>query len=100
MGSKIMQVDEEMVRKIAHLARLHLEEEFIPMYSSKLTNIFNLVETISDLDVSNCTPMAHPLEVSQPLREDTITETDQREKLLQNSKHKKAGLILVPKVIE
>ena len=44
--------------------------------------------------------MSHPLNISQPLRKDEVTEENQRESLQEGSPHTKAGLFLVPKVID
>ena len=52
------------------------------------------------VDTSGVTPMAHPLDAVQRLREDAVTESDQREHFQQVAPAVEAGLYLVPKVIE
>jgi aspartyl-tRNA(Asn)/glutamyl-tRNA(Gln) amidotransferase subunit C len=44
--------------------------------------------------------MAHPLEATQRLRADTVTETDERDRFQENAPSTENGLYLVPKVIE
>lgn len=88
------------VKKVAHLARLALEETEIPKYSHELSTILNLVAQMDAIDTANITPMAHPLNVEQPLRADVVSETNQRQLFQQLAPATEAGLYLVPKVIE
>ncbi len=88
------------VKKVAHLARLALEEHEIPKYSQELSNILGLVAQMDAVDTTTIAPMAHPLNVPQPLREDVVTETNQRELFQRIAPATEAGLYLVPKVIE
>ena len=95
-----MSLDSNDVNKIAHLARLAIDEKDVPGYTSNLSDILNLVEQMNSVDTDNVVPMAHPLDVSQRLREDVVTEEDQRENFQQIAPQVEAGLYLVPKVIE
>ncbi|NOQ81256.1 MAG: Asp-tRNA(Asn)/Glu-tRNA(Gln) amidotransferase subunit GatC [Methylophaga sp.] len=95
-----MSLDKTDVEKIAHLARLAIDENDIPDYARDLSNIFNLVEQLSDADTSNISPMAHPFDAHQRLREDVITETNQRDLFQSIAPKTDAGVYLVPQVIE
>ncbi len=96
----VMSLDKTDVEKIAHLARLGINQQDIPEYAQTLSNIFALVEQMNEVDTSGIIPMAHPLDAVQRLREDKVTETDNR-KLFQSIAPKtKAGVYLVPQVIE
>ncbi len=95
-----MSITAEEVKKIAYLARLSIQEENIQMYANNLSGILDLVAQMDAVDTDSVEPMAHPQDVSQRLREDKVTETDQREKFLQNAPATEEGLFLVPKVIE
>lgn len=89
------------VEKIAHLARLSVSENEIPEYATNLTNIIELAEKINHADTEHLTPMAHPLtSLTQRLREDEVTETNQRDKYQAIAPLTEAGVYLVPKVIE
>lgn len=95
-----MPLDRQEVEKIAHLARLTLNAEQIPLYAEDLSKILELVAHINEADTDGITPMAHPLEhLTQRMREDTVTETDQREKFQKIAPSTEAGLYLVPQVI-
>jgi|TARA_B110000908_G_scaffold170537_1_gene230428 aspartyl-tRNA(Asn)/glutamyl-tRNA(Gln) amidotransferase subunit C len=95
-----MSLDKTDVKKIAHLARLAIDEQAIPSYAKDLTNIFNLVEQLSAVDTANITPMAHPLDANQRLRADKVTEANQRELFQTIAPKTEAGIYLVPQVIE
>lgn len=96
-----MPLERHEVEKIAHLARLTLTEAQIPFYASNLSKIFDLVAHINEAKTQGIEPMAHPLEsLNQRLREDLVTETDQRELFQSIAPATEAGLYLVPKVID
>ncbi|MBI2381591.1 MAG: Asp-tRNA(Asn)/Glu-tRNA(Gln) amidotransferase subunit GatC [Gammaproteobacteria bacterium] len=95
-----MSLGSEEVKKIAHLARIAIDDANIPAYATNLNNILALVEQMNAVDTSSVEPMAHPLNVSQRLREDRVTEPNQRELFQGLAPKTEAGLYLVPKVIE
>jgi aspartyl-tRNA(Asn)/glutamyl-tRNA(Gln) amidotransferase subunit C len=95
-----MSLNPKDIKKIAHLARLQIDEEDIPGYVRNLSEILALVEQMNYVNTSDVTPMAHPQDVSQRLRADKITETDQRAHFQENAPLAAAGLYLVPRVIE
>ena len=88
------------VRKVAHLARLAMSEAEIETSRSQLSGIFALIEEMQAIDTRGIEPMSHAQDVSQRLREDTVTETDQRELFQSVAPQVEAGLYLVPQVIE
>ena len=88
------------VENIAHLARLTIKPEDIPEYTHNLSNILALVEQMNAVDTSGVTPMAHPLDMVQRLRDDAVTQNNEREKFQAIAPHTEAGLYLVPKVID
>jgi len=95
-----MSLDKTGIRKIAWLARLAIAEEDIPDYSRELSGILAMVEQMRSVDTGDCAPLAHPMEIKARLREDEITEINQRDKFQSNAPDVDQGLYLVPKVIE
>lgn len=95
-----MSLDKTDIEKIAHLARLAIDENDISSYARDLNNIFNLVEQMNGADTSDITPMAHPLDAHQRLRKDIVTEFNQRELFQSIAPKTEAGVYLVPQVIE
>lgn len=88
------------VKKIAHLARLNMSEHDIALYLPQLSTIFALVEQMNQVDTSHIEPLANPLDLSQRMRADVITETNQRDAFQAIAPQVEAGLYLVPKVID
>jgi aspartyl-tRNA(Asn)/glutamyl-tRNA(Gln) amidotransferase subunit C len=95
-----MSLDKHDVEKIAHLARLSIQEDDIPHYARDLNNILNLVDQLSAADTNDIFPMAHLFDVYQRLRPDAVTEVNQREAFQAIAPKTEAGVYLVPKVIE
>ncbi|MCK5639633.1 MAG: Asp-tRNA(Asn)/Glu-tRNA(Gln) amidotransferase subunit GatC [Gammaproteobacteria bacterium] len=95
-----MSLDRSDVEKIAHLARLAISEEDIPGYTHNLSNILDLVAQMDAVDTSGVEPMAHPLDATQRLRADEVSETNQREAFQKIAPATEASLYLVPQVIE
>ena len=87
------------VEHIAHLARLEVSNDEIADYVAKLSSIIDLVAKLGELDTSNVLPMAHPLDMSQRLRPDEVTETNQRDLYQRNAQAVGRGFYRVPKVI-
>ncbi len=95
-----MSLDKDQVGQIATLARLNLRPEEHAELVDKLSRIVDFVDHLSAADTSGVIPMAHPLDVTQRLRPDVVTETNQRDDYQQNAPSVTEGLYLVPKVIE
>ncbi|HSG11321.1 MAG TPA: Asp-tRNA(Asn)/Glu-tRNA(Gln) amidotransferase subunit GatC [Gammaproteobacteria bacterium] len=95
-----MALDASDVEKIAHLARLGIDADDVPGYTRNLSDILAFVEQLNAVDTRDIKPLAHPLEATQRLRPDTVTETNDRENFQQVAPHTENGLYLVPKVIE
>ncbi|MEW6445103.1 MAG: Asp-tRNA(Asn)/Glu-tRNA(Gln) amidotransferase subunit GatC [Pseudomonadota bacterium] len=95
-----MTIEPSEVKKIAHLARLAVDEAEVGRYAHDLSGILALVERMNQADTQGIEPMAHPLDMAQRLRPDAVTEPDQRELFQLNAPAVESGLFLVPKVIE
>lgn len=95
-----MSLSQDEVIKIAHLARLSLSADDLQRYAPQLSRILGFIEQMKQTDTTQIEPLAHPLDLSQRLRADTITEPDLREKFQDIAPQVEAGLYLVPKVIE
>ncbi|RTZ61705.1 MAG: Asp-tRNA(Asn)/Glu-tRNA(Gln) amidotransferase GatCAB subunit C [Gammaproteobacteria bacterium] len=95
-----MKLNENEVENIAHLARVEISAAEAAAYAADLSSILQLVAQMNAVDTDSIKPMAHPHEAPLRLREDEVTETNQREKLMANAPLAEKGLFLVPKVIE
>jgi len=65
-----------------------------------LGRILQLVEEMQSVDTQGVEPVSNPLDGIQRLREDRVTEEDQRELFLANAPESEQGLFLVPRVVE
>ena len=95
-----MTIKIEEVRQIARLARLALNEGEAERYADDLNNILGLVERMNARDTSGVEPMSNPLDATQRLRPDAVTETVDRERFQDQAPQAEDGLYLVPKVID
>ena len=74
-----MALDRSDVEKIAHLAHLGLAEADLPPITAALNSILGLVDQMQAVNTDGIEPLAHPLEASQRLRADVVTEVNNRE---------------------
>ncbi|POZ63154.1 Asp-tRNA(Asn)/Glu-tRNA(Gln) amidotransferase subunit GatC [Chromobacterium alticapitis] len=95
-----MSLTHQDVARIAKLARIEVSEAEIAATADKLNNIFGLIEKMQEVNTDGIEPMAHPQDVSLRLRDDVVTETNQRERFQAVAPQVEKGLFLVPKVIE
>ena len=99
-----MSLTRQDVEKIAHLARLSITEQEMPVYVTSLSSIVDFVDELSRAQIGHVEPMAHPLEAHLPggqrLRPDEVIETDQHQIYQSVAPAVEDGLYLVPKVIE
>jgi len=88
------------ISAIAHLARLGVEPEDLAPLAADLSSVLDLVEQLQAIDTEAVEPMAHPASASLWLRDDEVTETDQRDTLQAPAPETQDGYFLVPRVIE
>ena len=99
-----MALTSDDVGRIAQLARLELRDEEATAMQAQLNEFFAIVEKMRAVDTSGVEPLYTPLsaieDVTLRLREDAVTESNQREANMANAPARDEGLFLVPKVIE
>ncbi|MFB0970267.1 MAG: Asp-tRNA(Asn)/Glu-tRNA(Gln) amidotransferase subunit GatC [Pseudomonadales bacterium] len=93
-------MDKDVVLNIAELAQLQIEDDEVDHYVDSLGRILQLVEEMQSVDTQGVEPVSNPLDGIQRLREDRVTEEDQRELFLANAPESEQGLFLVPRVVE
>jgi aspartyl-tRNA(Asn)/glutamyl-tRNA(Gln) amidotransferase subunit C len=95
-----MSLNSADIKRIAHLARIEVSNSEAEATLTKLTGILGLIEQMQAVDTKGIVPMSHSQDVTQRLREDLVTETNQRELFQSIAPAVEGGLYLVPKVIE
>ncbi|MFH0934501.1 MAG: Asp-tRNA(Asn)/Glu-tRNA(Gln) amidotransferase subunit GatC [Pseudomonadota bacterium] len=88
------------VEKVARLARLAMNDQEIQAAQVQLNNIFGLIAEMQAVDTKGIAPMSHSQDLAQRLREDAVTEPDQRAAFQAIAPQVEQGLYLVPQVIE
>ena len=95
-----MSLSHKDVQKVAQLARLKMSEAEIETARAQLSSIFDLIAEMQAVDTAGIEPMSHAQDLAQRLREDVVTEANQRELFQSIAPQVEAGLYLVPQVIE
>jgi len=93
-------LSKEQVQHIATLARLSVDENEIDDVVEKLSSIVDFVDQLQAAPTDDVVPMAHPMDMSQRLRADVVTEDNERDRIQQNAPSVQDGLYLVPRVLD
>lgn len=93
-------ISKDDVKRVAHLARIGIDSTEIDTYTADLDRILDLVEQMNEISTQGIEPLAHPQDMQLRLREDTVTESDQRALFQSIAPQTDQGHYLVPKVIE
>jgi len=88
------------VLRLAHLARIDIDATAAREVHAKLDAIFTLINELQAIDTTGIAPMSHAQDVSAPLRDDAITESDHHADYQRGAPAVEDGLYLVPRVIE
>lgn len=88
------------VRKIAFLSRIEVNENELEGLSGELSGILDWIEQLQQVDVENIEPLASVVELTQPMRQDVITDGGKQAKILANAPEAIDGYFTVPKVVE
>ena len=92
------------ISRIANLARLELDAPASERMRGQLNDFFDIVQAMRAVDTTGVTPLAHPFEtngdIALRLREDIVSEPDDRQANQRSAPSVEAGLFLVPRVVE
>ncbi len=95
-----MAVDTETVKRIAFLARLKIEEDKIEETKKEFNDILEWVEQLNEVNTDNVEPLESVNEFHLALRDDVVSEGNQRDDVLCNAPDAEYGYFVVPKVVE
>ena len=95
-----MSLDPATVRRIAKLARLHVEDGDVPRLQGELNGILGWIEQLNEVDVEGIAPLAGAAAMAMRLREDTVTDGGIPELVLANAPDRAGNFYAVPKVVE
>jgi aspartyl-tRNA(Asn)/glutamyl-tRNA(Gln) amidotransferase subunit C len=95
-----MQVDDALVKRIAHLARIRVRDEDVGHLKGELTSILAFVEQLSEVDTSGVEPMTSSIRMEMKKREDVVDDGGRADDIVANAPEKEDHYFLVPKVVE
>jgi aspartyl-tRNA(Asn)/glutamyl-tRNA(Gln) amidotransferase subunit C len=95
-----MSISLEEVRHVARLARLELEETEMLSFQTELNALLGHFADIQSVDVSGIEPVSHAVSVQNVWADDLAWQSISREKALKNAPVSRAGLFVVPQIIE
>ena len=93
-------MDKETVKRVARLARLHLDNDAVERMVPQLGGILNWIEQLQEVNTDNVEPLANVANIELKLREDKVTDGDIQDKVLANAAESVQGFFVVPKVVE
>jgi aspartyl-tRNA(Asn)/glutamyl-tRNA(Gln) amidotransferase subunit C len=95
-----MSIDIETARKVAHLARIRVEEDRLPALAEEFNNILGFIEQLNEVNVDDVEPMTSVTPMRLKRRADVVTDGSYQEKILSNAPDAREGFFAVPKVVE
>ena len=95
-----MSIDIDTARRVAHLARIAVDEQDLPALAGELSNILTFMEQLNEVDVEGVEPMTSVTPMRLKRREDKVTDGDYQEQILSNAPDAREGFFAVPKVVE
>lgn len=95
-----MAIDVSTARRVAHLARIKVDESDLEPLADQLSAILGFMEQLSEVDVDGVEPMTSVTPMALPRREDVVTDGGIQDKVLANAPDAREGFFSVPKVVE
>jgi aspartyl-tRNA(Asn)/glutamyl-tRNA(Gln) amidotransferase subunit C len=95
-----MSLDPATVRRIATLARIHVEEADIPRLQAEINGILGWIEQLNDVNVEGIEPLTGAASMALKMRDDTVTDGGYPDKVLANAPDRAGDFYAVPKVVE
>jgi aspartyl-tRNA(Asn)/glutamyl-tRNA(Gln) amidotransferase subunit C len=90
----------DVVRRVARLSRLKLNDHEVAKLASELSQVLHYVDQLDELDVTNVEPMAHAIEVTNVFRPDEPRPKLAREAALANAPKTDGKYFLVPPILD
>ena len=95
-----MQITDDLIEYLGELSRLYLSEEEKKSMGSDLSDILNYVDKLAEVETAGMPEMSHPFEDVNCFREDTVVNSDDRERLLSNAPESRGSYFKVFKTVE
>ena len=95
-----MALTDKDIKKLSHLAKINIDSKDEKIILSKLEGIIRLIDSMQKVNTDNIQPMSHALDITQPLREDVVTEENQKNDFLELGPESNEDYFIVPRVVE
>lgn len=95
-----MAIDKQTARRVAHLARIEVDEAGLEPLARDLSRIIDFMDELSEVDVDGVEPMTSVTPMRLKMRDDAVTDGDRRDDILRNAPDAREGFFAVPKVVE
>ena len=95
-----MKVTDDIVKHIAHLARLDFKGEELDAIKGDMEKIIDFVDKLSEIDTENVEPLIFMNEKVNVLREDIPNQTLTKENALANAPKSDSDYFRIPKVLD
>ncbi|MDA3889050.1 MAG: Asp-tRNA(Asn)/Glu-tRNA(Gln) amidotransferase subunit GatC [Allgaiera sp.] len=95
-----MSIDIDTARRVAHLARIKVEEADLPALAGELSGILTFMEQLNEVDIDGVEPMTGVTPMRLKRRADVVADGDMQDKILSNAPDAREGFFAVPKVVE
>jgi aspartyl-tRNA(Asn)/glutamyl-tRNA(Gln) amidotransferase subunit C len=95
-----MSLDPATVRRIARLARIHVDAAQVAQLQGELNGILGWIEMLNEVNVDGVPPLAGATQMAATLRADVVNDGDRREAVLANAPDRAGAFFAVPKVVE
>jgi aspartyl-tRNA(Asn)/glutamyl-tRNA(Gln) amidotransferase subunit C len=95
-----MSLDAATVRRIANLARIHVDEAEVATLQQELNGILGWIEQLNEVDVTGVAPLTGGANMALPMRDDVVTDGGYADRVLANAPDRAGDFYAVPKVVE
>ncbi len=95
-----MAIDKETARRVAHLARIEVEDSRLEALAKDLSRILDFMDELDEVDVSGVEPMTSVTPMDLKRRADVVTDGGIQQDILRNAPDAREGFFAVPKVVE
>ena len=95
-----MSLEPATIRRIATLARIHVEDAELATLAADLSGILGWIEQLNEVNVEGIEPLAGAQQMALKMREDVVTDGGYPDKVLANAPERAGDFFAVPKVVE
>lgn len=95
-----MAITQDEARKVAHLARIAVDDAQLPALASQLTGMLDLMKQLNEVDVDGIEPMTGVEPMRLKRRKDIVSDGEMQDRILSNAPDAREGFFAVPKVVE